>query len=168
VERAEQEVVARRARRLLWAFRIVFYGGAFLAAPALLGLGGEAKPPSLVDGSTSQGAGFTMEFEHGRPVSVDMGVSATCRPPLEWHVRWWSYAGKTARFRFDDGVLRVRDQLLRDYRDGWTGERNFTLEARVDDGRVSGTMRFVEKLSYGGRWDYVCESGDVTFFAEAG
>jgi hypothetical protein len=162
---AEQEVKGRRARRVLWAFRIVFYGGAFLAAPALLGLGGEAESPSFVDGSTSQGQALTMRFEDGRPIGIGTHVSATCRPPLEWGARWWTTDGRSARFRFADGRLTVRQKVEHDYRDGWIGDRSFTLEARVDGERVRGAVRYVETIRYGAYPPYVCESGDVTFFA---
>jgi hypothetical protein len=165
VERAEQEVVARRARRVLWAFRMLFYGGAALAALLLLTAGGNDERPAFAEGRTSQGQVFTMQLDDGRPASLGTHFSATCNPTLDWHARWWSFDGKTARFDFDDGVLCVREKLTRDYRDGWIGDRDYRLEARVDDEGVSGTMRYVETLRYGNRAGYVCESGDVSFSA---
>ncbi len=62
--------------------------------------------------------------------------------------------------RFDGDELSVREKLTRRYDSGAVGERNYSLEARVADGRVTGTMRVIEDLG-----SYVCESGDVTFSA---
>ena len=162
MERAEQEVVARRLRRVLWGFRVLFYGGAAIAAALLLTAGGE-EPPSFAEGRTSQNQAFTMRFENGRPVSLGTHLAATCSDGGRWSARWWSFDGRTARFHFEDGVLRVREKLAREYDNEWTGERHYTLEARVDDEGVSGTMRLVENLRHPSGTAYVCESGDVTF-----
>jgi hypothetical protein len=169
VETAEQERALRRLRRIRLATRLVVYGAlALVLVPVIAGARRDARGQTgtvFVDGATSQGAGFTMRLDDGRPVSVGMGVSARCRPPLEWNLRWWSFAGKTARFRFADGRLTVREKVARNYNDGWAGDRNVTLEARVDGKRVRGTVRYVETIRHGAYPPYVCQSGDVSFSA---
>jgi hypothetical protein len=90
----------------------------------------------------------------GRPSAHFVPAGGTNRPP-----------GRTARFRFVDGVLRVRGTLRRDYRNGWIGDRTYTLEARLDDDGASGTLRYVEVIRYGDRARYDCDSGAVTFSA---
>ena len=84
----------------------------------------------------------------------------SCDGSEGWQVRWWSFDGKTARFRYDGDKLVVREKVTRRYDDGTVGERNYSLEARLANGRVTGTMRVVEDLG-----SYVCESGDVSFSA---
>ena len=74
-------------------------------------------------------------------------------------VRWWSFDGDRP-LRYDGDKLVVREKVTRRYDDGTVGERNYSLEARLADGRVTGTMRVVEDLG-----SYVCESGDVSFSA---
>jgi len=167
VERAEQEVVARRARRVVWAFRTLVYGGAAIAAAVLLTGSGDERRPTFLEGSTAQGRPFSLQLEDGRPTHLGTTIEQTCNNGLAWPACWWSFDGKTTRFRFADGRLTVREKLSRDYGEGEVGERNYTLEARIADGRVAGTMRLIENVTWsGGR--YVCESGDVTFFAGAG
>jgi hypothetical protein len=164
VERAEPELerTARRARRVLWGFRAVFYGGATVAAALLLTGGGDERP-AFAEGQTSQGRAFTMRFENGRPTSLGTSFTATCDDGEPWSARWWSFDAKTARFDFEGGVLRVRERLAREYENDWTGDRDYTLEARVDDEGVSGTMRLVENLRHPGGTASVCKSGDVSF-----
>jgi hypothetical protein len=106
-----------------------------------------------------------MELEEGRPVNLGTTLLQSCAGGEPWAARWWSFDGKTARFRFDDGRLIVREKLRREYDNGDVGERNYTLEATVADGRVTGTMRLIENLDASGAF-YVCESGEVSFSAE--
>jgi uncharacterized protein YndB with AHSA1/START domain len=147
--------------RPLWIVRLILYPA--LAGLALLLLtGGGEDGPTYLEGRTSQDRLFTMEFEDGRPTHFGTYIRHSCEVGEGWQVRWWSFDGKTARFRFADGRLVVREKLTRDYGDGWVGERSYSLEARVEDGRVTGTLRVVEDLG-----TYVCESGDVTFSARA-
>ena len=151
------------ARRVIWGFRALLYGAAALGAALLLSGGGDgARLPRRPD---RQGNSFRMELEDGRPTNLGTYFGAKCERGADWRARWWSFDGKTARFRFDDGELRVSEKLTRDYRNGWIGDRTFTLEARVDDERVSGTMRYVETQRYTDGTSYVCESGDVSFSA---
>jgi hypothetical protein len=81
-----------------------------------------------------QGRLFTVEMKDGRPAHVGTWFEGTCQDGEPWVLRWWSFDGKTTRFRFDDGVLRIREKRTRDYGDGWVGERDHTLEARIDAG----------------------------------
>jgi hypothetical protein len=165
VEFAEPELErsARRLRRVLWSVRACFYGGAALTA-ALLLTGGDERP-AFAEGRTSQDLPITVRLQDDRPTNVGTSFSATCRPPMDWGVRWWSFDGKTARFHYDDDVLRVRETQTRTYDNGWGGERTYTLEARVGESVIRGTMRYAETLRHPEWPAYTCESGDVTFSA---
>jgi hypothetical protein len=151
---------------VLWKLRAIVYGClAIVIALVLIGGGGEEEElPVFLDGATSQGRAVTMELEDGRPTSLGMSLDGACRDGSKWFVRWWSFDGRTARFRFDDGRLVVREQVTREYDNGYAGERNYTLEARIADGRVTGTVRGIENVTGPGE-RYVCESPEVTFAA---
>ncbi len=150
---------------MLWKLRAIVYGGvAIVAALLFIGLGGEEAPPFL-EGHTAQGRLFTVEMKDGRPAHVGTWFEGTCDDGEPWMLRWWSFDGKTSRFHFDDGVLRIREERTRDYGDGWVGDRDHTLEARIEDGRVTGTMRAVELQRHTSGNTYVCESADVSFSA---
>jgi hypothetical protein len=149
---------------VLWKLRAIVYGGiAVVAALVLIGFGGEDEPPFL-EGRTAQGNPFTMELEDGRPVTIGARLDATCDADFTWWARWWSFDGRTARFRFGDGRLEVREKVSREYADGWTGEREHSLVARVEDDGARGTMRYVETLR-NGAYVHRCSSGTVSFSA---
>jgi hypothetical protein len=151
---------------VLWKLRAIVYGGAAVViALILIGLGGDEEKPFL-EGRTAQGRFFTVEMKDGRPAHVGTWFEGTCEDGEPYVLRWWSFDGKTSRFDFDDGVLRIREKRQRDYGDGWIGDRNHTLEARIDDGRVTGTMRAVEIQRHTSGTTYTCESPAVTFSAD--
>jgi hypothetical protein len=146
--------------RPLWIVRLILYPAlAGLAALLLMG-GGDDDGPTYLEGWTSQDRRFTMELDDGRPVHLGTMLVQSCNGGEPWPARWWSFDGRTAHFQFDDGRLVVREKLRREYDDGQVGERHYSLEARIADGRVTGTMRLIEHLG-----SYVCESGVVTFAA---
>jgi hypothetical protein len=150
---------------VLWKLRAIVYGGiAVVAALVLIGFGGGEEGPAFLDGRTAQGNRFTMELEDGRPVTIGARLDATCDGDLERWARWWSFDGRSARFQFDDGELRVREKVSRKYDDDWTGEREHSLVARVGDDGARGTMRYVETLTNGVDV-YRCTSGSVSFSA---
>jgi hypothetical protein len=149
---------------VLWKLRAIVYGGiAVVAALLLIGLGGEDEPKFL-EGRTAEDRPFTVELEDGRPKHVGTWIESTCEDGTAGAVRWWSFDGKTTRFGFEDGVLRIREQRRREYDDGWVGERVNTLDARIDDGRMAGTMRYAETVRRGTD-SYDCESDEVSFSA---
>lgn len=148
---------------MLWKLRLILYGGAAVIASLVL-IGGGDEGPVFLEGRTSQDRLFRMELEDGRPTNVGTSVDLSCDDGAPWFARWWSFDGKTARFRFDDGRLVVREKRTRDYDGNWVGERHSTLEARIADGRVTGTMRVVEDFAAGAQ-TYGCESPEVTFSA---
>jgi hypothetical protein len=150
---------------VLWKLRAIVYGGiAVVAALILIGSGGD-EPQRFLEGHTTQDRTFTAELKDGRPAHVGTWFEGTCEDGRPWVLRWWAFDGKTSRFRFDDGVLRIHEKRRRDYRDGWIGDRDHLLEARIVDGRVTGTMRAVEVQRHTSGTTYTCKSGDVTFSA---
>jgi hypothetical protein len=150
---------------VLWKLRAIVYGSiAVVAALVLIGFGGGEEGPAFFDGRTSQDRGFTIKLEDGRPTSLGMSVDRSCGDGATSFVRWWSFDGKTSRFRFADGRLEVRETVSRTYDYGWKGERKFSLSARVGDEGVRGTMSYVETVRRAGD-SYVCGSPEVTFSA---
>jgi hypothetical protein len=150
---------------VLWKLRAIVYGGiAAVVALILIGFGGGDEPDQFLEGRTAQGRLFTVEMNDGRPAHVGTWIETTCERGGAGFVRWWSFDGKTTRFHFEDGELRIREQRQRDYGDGWVGDRHHTLDARIEDGKVTGTMRYAETLRRGAD-SYGCESPAVTFSA---
>jgi hypothetical protein len=152
----------RRARRALWAFRLVFYPSAVLVAVLALASRSDGDVHTWLDGTTSQGMSFELRIDgDGRPVGVGTAFKTQC-PGGIYTVRWWP----RGPFRLDDGALRIRETTTHQY-DFYdqTSRRIVTLDARVDDGAVRGTATVVEHFDgpYWGR--YLCESGPVTFSA---
>ena len=130
---------------MLWKLRAIVYGGgAAVIALILIGLGRDEEKPFL-EGRTAQGRFVTVEKD-GRPAHVGTWFEGTCEDDEPY-------------------VLRIREKRQRDYGDGWVGDRNHTLEARIDDGRVTGTMRAVEIRRHTSGTTYACESPPVTFSA---
>jgi hypothetical protein len=148
---------------VLWKLRVIVYG-TLAAIGALVLIGGGDDAPAFLEGRTAQDLTFRMELADGRPANVGTYFDATCEQKGRWGVRWWSFDGKTTRFRFDDGRLRIGETVERDYDSGWTGERKFSLEARVDDDGARGTMSFVETFRRES-YSYRCASGPVAFKA---
>jgi hypothetical protein len=149
---------------VLWKLRVIVYGSLALVAALVLIGGGEDDLPVYLEGRTAQGNTFRMELEDGRPLNIGTYLDATCEDDHPWRARWWSFDGRTTRFRFDDGRLEVREQVTREYDDGWSGVREHTLAARLDDEGVRGTMTFVETQRRGSD-SYACASGRVSFSA---
>jgi hypothetical protein len=149
---------------VLWKLRVIVYGSLAIVVALVLTGGGGDDLPVFLEGRTAQGNTFRLELEEGRPVNIGTYLDATCVRDHTWRARWWSFDGRTSRFRFDDGRLDVREQVTREYEDGWSGVREHTLAARLHEEGVRGTMTFVETLQRG-RDSYACTSGRVSFTA---
>jgi hypothetical protein len=149
---------------VLWKLRVIVYGSLAIVAALVLTAGGGDDVPVFLEGRTDQGNTFRMELEDGRPKNVGTYLDATCEDGRPWRARWWSFDGRTTRFRFDDGKLDVREKVTREYDDGWTGRREHALAARVDDEGARGTVTFAETFRRGSD-SYRCTSGPVSFSA---
>ena len=165
MEPAEQEVAARRARRLLWAFRALFYGGAALAIALLLTGRSEGKGYVELQGRTSAGEKVLLVLEGERPEAVETWLVGDCSAGDEWRVRWWAHDTHTAPFDVRDGTLRIADVVYRRYKGGFRGRREFELQADLDGSSAHGSIRFSERIWRPDGTTYVCESPAVTFSA---
>jgi hypothetical protein len=167
VEHAEPELerTARRARRAVWAFRLIFYPGALLVAIALIAArGANADHRALLTGRTSQGEDVTIRIDRdGQPGRVRMAFWIRCPGDWDW-LPWMPYGP----FHLDgDGRLRIRNSGSRWYRNrgGQTGRHTVTFDARIDDDEVHGTASAVVHFDTPGWGEYDCRSGPVTFSA---
>jgi hypothetical protein len=172
VECAEPELerTARRARRALWAFRLIFYPGAAVFALMLLPLalhGGARRDAIWLNGTTSQSEYFQLRIDPDRqPGRLTTVFEMKCggTPYTVHKTAWWPYGP----FLLHDGTLTIREKRTHRYQ-GRTWHRTVNLHARVTDSSVRGTMDFVEQLVDPGEYGpyYACESGPVTFSASA-
>jgi hypothetical protein len=166
VERAEPELerTARRARRVIWAFRVVFYPGAALAAVLLFASRGDGEPARWLTGKTDQGRPIGLAVRDGRPTFLNTFIVGDCPWEERWALDWSRGPGAPVPWRFEDGTLTIRQRTDHRYERDWTGERSLTMKANVDDDEASGQMSLVEELRdpTTGRY-YVCHSGPVRF-----
>jgi hypothetical protein len=154
VEAADAELTLRRARRFVWAFRLIFYPGAALVA--FLVLSRSSGPEGLARGTTQQGYEFVMQFDGDRPLWFETSITERCPAGQEATQHWAS----TQRLEVRDGVLDVETTAATTWSTG-TGEVTMRLRARVDDGAVTGTLWVSDRFG-----DYVCEAGPVTVSAD--
>jgi len=172
VEYAEPDLerMARRVRRVVSAFRLVFYPGAVLLVLVLLPLalgGGAPRQTTWLDGTTSQDKYFQLRIDpDGRLGGLGTAFNTRCGGmPWTPQVVTWRPRGP---FVLHDGTLTIRESKTHRYLD-YTWHRTATLHARVTDDSVRGTMDLVERLvdrpEYGAY--YACESGPVSVSATA-
>jgi hypothetical protein len=151
----------RRARRALWAFRLIFYPGAVLVAVLLL-TGRSEGEVRVFEGKTSQGLDFGLRIDKNeQPGRIATAFRTRC-PGGPWVIVWVPYGP----FHLEDGVLKLRRTTTHRYTyGGQTSRRVVTFEAHIDGGRVRGTATAVEEFD-GPVWGrYLCESGAVSFSA---
>ena len=151
----------RRARRALWAFRLIFYPGAVLVAVLLL-TGRSEGEVRVLKGKTSQGLDFALRIdENGQPGRIATAFRTQC-PAGPWVMTWVPYGP----FHLKDGVLKMHEVTTHRYAyHQQTSRRVVTFDARVDDGKVHGTASAVEEFD-GPDWGrYSCASGTVSFSA---
>ena len=155
MEVADDERTLRRARRVIWAFRLIFYPGAAIVAFLVL-TGGRSGPEGLRGGKTQQGFEFVMEFDGDRPIWFETSITEQCPSGHEATQHWASTQGLEVR----DGVLDVEKVEPSRWSTG-TGTVTMRLRARVDEDGVTGTLWVRDQIR-----DYVCEAGPVTFSAD--
>jgi hypothetical protein len=144
----------RRARRILWAFRLIFYSGA--AVIAVLLLTGGKDPDLPLKGETSQGHTFVMGIDGDRPLWFETAITETC-PSGRTYTHAWSSAEQLS---VRDGFLAVKAVGPVKWSGGESGTRTMYLSAHVDHDGATGTLWMTDTLGA-----YACESGDVTFSA---
>jgi hypothetical protein len=165
VERAELERTARRARRVVWAFRLIFYPFAALLALALLFGRSEADTSAqTLRGRTQAGRAVTLYLVDGRPASFYASAIVTC--PKDRYVQRFIAREPAITLVFHDRTLTASEAWTYDYRNGWIGHGETRLRAQVEDDRATGTVTMVQRISGPGA-PYTCESGPVTFSASA-
>jgi hypothetical protein len=160
VEAAVDERALRRARRFIWAFRLIFYPGAILAAVLLLSGLGRAHGPAFLTGITDQGGSVTVRLDDGEPTRLFMDLSVQC-PARDWWFMW-SRAGLPMR----DGAMTFTDVAEHRYHyHQQTSRRTVKVDARLDDGRLWGSVTAAEHFDgpYWGAYD--CFSDAVSFSA---
>jgi hypothetical protein len=162
----ELERTARRLRRVVFAIRVFFYGGAVVLVLVLLPLalpGGAVAKQKWLEGTTSQGASFELRIDpDGQPGRLMTEFKTTC-PGGPWTLRWWPYSVPPV----SDDALTIRETITHTYPDGQTGHRTVTFDARIEGGSIHGTMKAVERFGDPTYGSYECVSGPVTFLARA-
>jgi hypothetical protein len=164
-----RDETARRARRIRWGIRLVFYPAAIAIAVALLAArgGGDGELGGYLHGTTSQDLTISFDLNaENEPTQFDSLISATCPNGEVWRVRWWEAERLATSFRRDDSRLEVDASEPMDYTDGQRGVREFTLRAEVHDDRAEGELTFVERLRTPDGLRYECASGKVRFTAQ--
>ncbi len=150
----------RRARRALWTFRLIFYPAAVAAIVLLLAGRSNGASPVWLYGTTSQGGQLQAQLVDGRVSRLSIHVRMRC-PAGTWAITWSP--------RIEDGRLRLRETTTHHYRShNQTGRRTITLDARVGDGSVAGSVSSVEHFDEPGYGPYDCSSGRIRFSAPAG
>jgi hypothetical protein len=153
VEVADDERTLRRARRFIWAFRLIFYGGAAIIALLLLTGGSDANEPLI--GKTGQGREFAMQFDGDRPMWFETSIRGRC-PRGDGAMHHWA---STQRLEVRDGVIWAETTKPSRWSTG-TGELTMRLRARVDDDAVTGTLWLTNRIG-----SYVC-AGETDFSAD--
>jgi hypothetical protein len=147
----------RRARRALWAFRLIFYPAAALCAWLLLAGNSDAKGPLI--GRTQQGHEFVIQLDGDRPLWFETAITETCGSGHEFTRTW----ATSQPFHARGGVLEFEDTSRSRWSNGQYGTRSVRLRARVDHDGVTGTLWLTDRLG-----PYDCASGAVSFSARAG
>ncbi len=157
----ELERTARRVRRAVLAFRLIFYSGAVLAIVLLLASRGDGHELTYMRGTTSQGASFDLRIDaDGQPGRLATEFRMKC-PGGMWTMAWWPYGP----FRLHDDALTIHETTTHTYDNGETGHRTVTFHATIKDHSVRGTMEAVEKFEGSSYGPYSCASGPLGFSA---
>jgi hypothetical protein len=164
VEAADDERSLRRARRFIWAFRLIFYPGAAIIAILLLAgrSGADTEHLKVLQGRTSQGETFTLWIDDDhRPRQFYTSIRATCpdggRYVFDWH------RVDADRIAFDEhtGTIDAAWMGRGTWSNGVPRDAYARLQGHLlDDDTVRGTLRLLDH-----RRGYDCDSGPVTLAA---
>jgi hypothetical protein len=163
VEVAADERSLRRARRFLWAFRLIFYPGAAIIAILLLaGRSAGAENWKELRGHTGQGRVFTVFVdEDNRPQQIVTQIAARCPNNGWWYMLNWHAVSRT-RIAFDEdtGKLAASYEFRGRWSNGEEANADAHLRGQVQDDTVTGTLWLADR-----RGSYFCASGVVSFSA---
>lgn len=162
MEVAEDERSLRRARRWIWAFRLIFYPGAAIIAILLLTASGGSKASPPLEGRTGQGETFRIWFnDDDRPAQFLTRINTRC-PDTGWwyHLDWHRIDATRISFDEDTGAVSAAYEWQGRWSDTVPANLEAHLEGRVDDDQVTGTLRLVDH-----RPGMTCDSGVVSFSA---
>jgi len=151
-----------RARRTLWAIRLILYPALAIGAVLLLvgRSSGDEPARRWLDGTTSAGGQIQVEMAGDRPVRLGVDVTMRCPRGL-WTIGWWPRS-----LRVRDGSITATENVSHHYRyRNQAGARTITLGARIVDGRLEGRLSATEHFDDPAYGAYACESGAVTFSA---
>ena len=151
MEAAEDERTLRRARRFIWAVRLIFYPGAAILAVALLAGPSEAGP-SLLEGTTDQDRGVTLTLNGDLADRVTLTVLTRCPDGEEYPTLVQT---RTLTMRGD--TFEGRKSWDQKWTGGSLGTSTLQVRGRLESGTARGTASLVHRLG-----DYVCE-GETDF-----
>jgi hypothetical protein len=169
VEAADDERTLRRARKVVWAFRLIFYPGAAIAAFLLLTAGGGGTAvqtgPSIDEltelrGRTAQRSEFILRTHEGRPRHFKTAITAACPDGSKYTLDWYRVDADRIDFDEDTGAIDAELAMQGKWSDGVPMDYDAHLNGRLDGDAVTGTLRLVDQ-----RDGYVCDSGPVSFSA---
>jgi hypothetical protein len=152
------------ARRALLIFRLVFYPAAIALAVVLLtARGGDAEAEVVSRwGVTDQDEAMHFELDgRGRAERFQTSVTAWCPDGGSFPMTWFPGDGAPVPFEQRGDRLHVREPGRKRYDDGSIAEWVLTMDARIGDDRVTGTMDVHVRYDSG----YECSASGVRFSA---
>ena len=107
--------MARRAKRVIWTFRLIFYPGAAIIAILLLTGSDGANDFMTLRGKTAQGREFTLWVDEDRPAQFVTVIAAKCPYGGDWYWLNWRRTDRNRVWFHDDtitGTLRMIDHRV--------------------------------------------------------
>ena len=148
VPEAELERTARRARRVVWAFRLIFYPTALILLLGLLAARSARSGPETrtLEGRTDQGRAFTLTLVDDQPTRITTTVLSHCLSGQKS-----SYTWDTGHFTLRGHTLAAEEVRPQRWSNGSTGTATMRLYGQLDGDAVRGSMTLRQQLR-----DYVC------------
>src|SRR6185436_10576295 len=135
VEAVDDERILRRARKVIWAFRLIFYSGAAIAAFLLLS--GPSEPgPSVLTGTTDQGRGIVITLNGDVPDRLTTTLVGRCDNGGAEYTR----SLQTAPLTTDGDTFEVNETSPQRWPNGNTGTATLTIRGRLDGDTAHGTV----------------------------
>jgi hypothetical protein len=147
VEAAPDERTLRRARKVIWVFRLIFYPGAAILAAAILAGRSEAGP-SLLEGTTDQNRGVTLTLNGDLADRVTLTVLTRCPDGHEY-----PSLVQTRTLTMHGNTFEGRKAWDQEWTDGSVGTATLRVRGRLEGDTARGTATLVHQLG-----DYVCEA----------
>ena len=173
MEASDDERTLRRVRRVIWAFRLIFYPGAAIAAFLLFTGGGSSgsavdSGPSYDElaalrGRTGQHVEFMFWTYEGRPQRFRTEITATCPGGLPYTLNWVRVDKDRIEFDENTGAVDARLAMQGTWSNGAPMDYDAHLNGRLRGDTIKGLLRLVDH-----RDGFDCDSGDVSFSASVG